>query len=134
MANTLYDLARQSYLNGQFNMATDNIKMVLCSASYTPNTATDQFLAIIPGGAIVATSGNFTTKTTTAGVFDADDITYTSVTGSAVTQMVIYQDTGSSATSRLIALIDTATGLPVTPNGGNIVVSWDNGSNKIFKL
>jgi hypothetical protein len=127
-------LARASYLNGQFNMTTDNIKAILVSASYTVNTATDQFLNIVPGGAIVATSGNFTTKTTTGGTFDADDLTYTSVTGSAVIACVIYQDTGTSSTSRLIAYIDTATGLPVTPNGGNIVVSWDNGANKIFTL
>ena len=28
----------------------------------------------------------------------------------------------------------TGSGLPVTPNGGNIIVAWDNGVNKIFKL
>lgn len=28
----------------------------------------------------------------------------------------------------------TASGLPVTPNGGNISIAWDNGANKIFKL
>lgn len=28
----------------------------------------------------------------------------------------------------------TGSGLPVTPNGGNIVVTWDSGANKIFKL
>ena len=48
--------------------------------------------------------------------------------------MVIYQDTGDVNTSRLIAFIDTATGLPVTPNGGDIVVEWSNGAVKIFKL
>ena len=33
-----------------------------------------------------------------------------------------------------INFIDTATGLPITPNGGDIIVTWDNGANKIFKL
>lgn len=28
----------------------------------------------------------------------------------------------------------TGSGLPITPNGGNINVAWDNGANKIFKL
>lgn len=28
----------------------------------------------------------------------------------------------------------TSSGLPVTPNGGNINVVWDNGANRIFKL
>ena len=56
------------------------------------------------------------------------------MTGVSVEALVIYQDSGVSATSRLIAYIDTATGLPVTPNGGNITVTWDNGANRIFKL
>lgn len=134
MANFVYDLARQSYLLGQFVMSTDTIKMAACTSGYTANAATDQFLAIIGGGNIVATSSAFTTKTTTAGVFDADDVTYTAVTGSAITQLVIYQDTGSSATSRLICNINVATGLPVTPNGGNIVVAWAASPPNIFKL
>jgi hypothetical protein len=48
---------------------------------------------------------------------------------------VLYKHTGSDATARLIAYIDTASsGLPVTPNGGDIVVQWDSGANRIFKL
>ena len=46
----------------------------------------------------------------------------------------IYQDSGVEATSRLIANIDAATGLPVTPNGTDITVQWDSGANRIFKL
>lgn len=38
-----------------------------------------------------------------------------------------------NAGARALAPI-TASGLPVTPNGGNIVVAYDNGVNKIFKL
>jgi hypothetical protein len=45
-----------------------------------------------------------------------------------------YKDTGTESTSLLIFYIDTATGLPCTPNGGNITVAWDSGANKIFKL
>ena len=56
------------------------------------------------------------------------------MTGDPSEALLIYKDTGTEATSPLIAYIDTATGLPVTPNGGNITVTWDNGTNKIFKL
>jgi hypothetical protein len=56
------------------------------------------------------------------------------VTGDQSEALVIYKDTGMASTSPLIAYIDTATGLPYTPSGGNIDVAWDNGSNKIFKL
>jgi Cu2+-containing amine oxidase len=133
VANALYTLARQSYLNGQFNMATDNIKLVICTSAYTPNIATDQFFSSVSG--VVATSANLTTKTTTGGVFDADDVTFTAVaTGSTVTQMVLYQDTGVAGTSRLIALFDTVTGLPIPTNGGDLLVSWSNGASKIFSL
>jgi len=61
-------------------------------------------------------------------------MTFTSVTGASIEAIVLYKDTGTDSTSPLIAFIDTATGLPITPNGGDIIVTWDNGPNKIFKL
>ncbi|WP_217639753.1 hypothetical protein [Arthrobacter sp. ok909] len=71
----------------------------------------------------------------TNGVFDAADSTFTAVaiSGSKTVQaLVVYKDTGSAATSPLIAYIDGFTA--VTPNGGNITVTWDNGASKIFAL
>ena len=135
MANALYDLGREKFLRGAINWASDNIKIVLVDAAdYTVNLATHEFLSDIAVGGRVATSGNLTGKTTTAGVADASDVTLTAVTGDPSEALVIYKDTGSAATSPLIAYIDTATGLPVTPNGGNINIVWDNGANRIFKL
>lgn len=135
MANALYDKARESFLKGEIAWGNDNIKAILVdSANYTPNLASDQFVSSIAAGAKTATSGNFSGKTTTAGVADAGDITFLAVTGAQSEALVIFQDTGTASTSRLIAYIDTATGLPVTPNGGDITVSWDNGAYKIFKL
>lgn len=133
MANSLYDLGRESFLKGEISWSGDNIKACLVdSASYTPDTAADQFLSDLSG--VVATSGNLASKTTTDGVADAADVTFSSVTGNQSEYIVVYQDTGTPSTSRLIALVDTATGLPVTPNGGDIVVQWDSAANKIFKL
>ncbi len=133
MANALYDLGRQGFLDGSIDWDTDNIKVLLVdTGTYTVNLATHQFHSDITG--IVATSGNLAGKTVAAGVADANDITFTAVTGSTVEAIIIYKDTGVSGTSRLIAYIDTGTGLPVTPNGGDITVSFDNGANKIFKL
>ena len=133
MANRLYDLGRESFLKGEISWSGDNIKTCLVdSASYTPDTAADQFLSDLSG--VVATSGNLASKTTTDGVADAADVTFSSVTGNQSEFIVVYQDTGTPSTSRLIALVDTATGLPVTPNGGDIVVQWDSAANKIFKL
>jgi len=135
MANALYGKGREGFLGGDIDWDANTIKLALCdSADYTVSIDVDDFLDDIPGAAIVATSSAFTTKTKTLGVADADDVTLTSVSGDTSELIVIYQDTGSSATSRLIAKIDSATNLPVIPNGGNIVISWDNGANKIFKL
>lgn len=73
-------------------------------------------------------------KTVLSGVADAADITYTAVTGATVEAIIIYKSTGVESTSRVIAVIDVGTGLPVTPNGGDITVQWDNTANRIFKL
>lgn len=135
MANALYDKGREKFLTGAISWSSDDIKVVLVDAAdYTVSISTHEFLSDITSGGRVATSGNLSSKTTTAGVADAADVTFSAVTGDVSEALVIYKDTGSAATSPLIAYIDTATGLPVTPNGGDITVAWDSGSNKIFKL
>ena len=69
------------------------------------------------------------------GVCDAADITFTGLTNApTVEAIVLYKDTGTEATSTLIAYIDTGTGLPTPAGVNSIAVSWDNGANKIFKL
>lgn len=131
MANALYDKGREAFLSGDITFDGDNIKCVLTRD--VPDTATDQFLSDL--ASTVSTSPNLTGKTVTDGIADAADVTFTAVAaGAAINYIVVYQDTGVSTTSRLIAAIDTATGLPVTPNGGDIEIQWDNGPDKIFKL
>lgn len=135
MANTLYDSARQGFLEAQINWLTDTMKVYLVDAgTYTPNVQAHQFLADIGVSARIAGPVTLTSKTTTGGAADAADCTFTSVSGASIEMIVIYKDTGTEATSPLIALIDTATGLPITPNGGDIIVTWDNGVNKIFRV
>lgn len=137
MANTLYDSGRASFLGADIDWLADNIKVCLVEG-YTANAATHDFLDDVTGdggGTIVATSGNLASKTATAGVADAADITFSEVpSGDPCDHLVIYKDTGSAATSNLIGVIDTATGLPLTPNGGDVSVAWDSAANKIFKL
>lgn len=135
MANTLYDKARQRFLEGQFNWLTDVVKVLLVStSSYTVNTGTHEFLSDISGSARIAGPVTLTGKSTLGGAADASDATFQTVTGGAIGAIVIYVDSGSESTSPLLAYIDTATGLPITPNGGDIIVTWDNGTNKIFKV
>lgn len=135
MANALYDKGRQGFLDGSIDWDTDTIKAVLIDeGTDVPNLATDQFLSDIAAGARVATSGALSSKTVTDGVADAADTTFTAVSGATVESLSLYKDTGVEGTSNLICNIDTATGLPLTPNGGDVTAQWDNGANKIFKL
>lgn len=135
MANALYDKGREAFLNGGINWLSDDIRVILTDASdYTVSLATHQNLLDIPVAARVAVSSALTSKSSTNGVADAGDVTFPLVTGDRSEALIIYKHTGTESTSTLIAYIDTATGLPVTPNGGDITVQWDNGANKLFKL
>lgn len=135
MANALYDKGRESFLKGEISWNVDDIKAVLVdTGAYTVDLVNHQFLSDVPGGARIATSPNLTTKTTTAGVADCDDIVVALVTGPTVEAIVFYKDTGVAGTSRLIGYVDVGLGLPFTPNGANVTVTIDNGANKLFKL
>jgi hypothetical protein len=135
MANALFDSYRSQCLTADVDL-DDSIKLVFVDhADDNPDPAVDDFLDDIAAAGRVATSGALASKTFTAGVFDAADVTVASVTGDQFESIVLFNDTpGTEATKDLIAKIDTATGLPCTPNGGDITVQWDNGANRIFKL
>lgn len=135
MANALFAKGKKKILDGDIDLLADNIKIVFVDEDDdVPVPATDEFLSDIAAGARVATSGNLAGKSTTDGVFDADDVVVSSVTGDEFESVVIYKDTGDPATSPLIAYFDTMSGLPCTPDGSNITVTWDNGAEKIFAI
>ena len=121
MANALYDAGREAFLSGSLDWDADTIKLTLVdNADYTVDLAAHDFYNDITSAGRVATSGAFTSKTTTAGVADAADVTLTSVTGDPFESIVIWEDdAGAESADRLIAYLDTATGLPTTPNGGD---------------
>ena len=134
MANVLYPKFKQALLSGAVDLTSVNVKAVLVDAADYTYASTHEFLSDVPSGARVATSANLGSKTVTDGVFDSADTTFTTVTGDPSEAVILYVDTGTAATSRLICYIDTATGLPVTPSGADIPLAWNNGANKIFAL
>ena len=122
MANKLYPLGKEGFLAGDIDWDANAIKIRLLDNTYVYSAA-HQFLSDTTGE--VATSANLGSKTVTNGAADAADFTFSAVSGNQVTQFIIYADTGTPTTSRLIAHFDTATGLPVTPNGGDIDFTID---------
>lgn len=134
MANALYPKAKEQMLQGGINLSTGNIKCVIVDTGTYTYSAAHEFLSDIPSGARLATTGNLASKTFTNGVFDAADPALTDPGGGATGEaLVIYIDTGSAATSRLIAYFDTGvTGLPMTLDGTNDTVQFN--ASGIFAL
>jgi hypothetical protein len=112
-------------------MSSTNVRVALVDTGTYTYSAAHEFLTSLSG--VVGTAQLIGTKTFTNGVFDGDNVTYSAVTGNSVEALVIYIDTGTAGTSRLVAFIDTGvTGLPVTPNGGDISVTFN--ASGIFAL
>jgi hypothetical protein len=134
MANALYGLGKKKILDGDIDLLVDTIKVALVKNDYAQNLTTDEFLDDV-SASVVDTAETLGSKTTTLGVFDAADSTFTAVAaGATLEAVVIYKDTGDPATSPLIAYIDTITGFPLATNGGDITIQWDSGAYKIFSL
>lgn len=143
MANALYDKARNGFLKGDISWKSggDTFRAYLVDIQgtagspdpYTKDLANDEFLSDIPAACLLSYIA-VSPADPTAGVADAADVTFLAVSGAVAEAIVIVKWVSSAADSPLIAYIDTATGLPVTPNTGDIQVTWDNGANKIFKL
>lgn len=136
MPNLLYPSYRNALLgSSNVSMSSDHRTIISDSADYTYSTAHD-FLNDVASGARVATSGamtNPTLGTVSSGTYDADDITYSSVSGDSVEQIILYQHTGTESSSELVMFLDTSiTNFPLTPNSGNIVISWH--ANGIFQI
>lgn len=138
MANAIYPLFKQELMKAQANNELDSAEGatgVFCAlvdtGTYTYSSA-HQFYSSLSG--IVGTDQEILTKTQVNGTFDGTDLTYTAVSGATVEALVLYRkNAGASTTWPLIAYIDTGvTGLPVTPNGGNITITWN--ASGIFAL
>lgn len=133
MASAIYPKAKEKFLTGTIAMTTDTIKAVLVDTGTYSYSAAHEFLDDLSG--TVGTAITIDNKSVTNGVFDTSDDTdtFSSVSGNTVEAIVIYKDTGVAGTSPLICYID---GISVTPNGGDIIVDWDDGTtiNGIFAL
>lgn len=133
MANALYPKWKEQLLQftANNNLSAGTVKVALVTAGYTYSAA-NQFYSSV-SASVVGTPQTIGSKTFTDGVFDGGDVTFTAVTGSQVVALVLYIDTGVAGTSPLVAFLDTGvTNLPVTPNGGDITITWN--ASGIFAL
>ncbi len=131
MANAVYPKYKESLLkeadasNGLDGTTTSAPYVALVDTGTYTYSSSHQFYSSLSG--LVGTDQAITTPTVTNGTFDGDDVTFTAVSGASVEALVIYRhNAGANTTWRLVLYEDSSvTGLPVTPNGGNIVVTWN---------
>jgi hypothetical protein len=134
MADFMYNKGRQRFATKLIDWINDTVRVYLVDgADYPAPDPTDEYLSSIPAGGRVAYA-DLLGKTATDGVCDADNTILTGVTGDPCEMLVLVLWTGDPATSALIVKLDSYSGLPVTPNGGNITITWPSDANKIFKL
>lgn len=118
MASQLYPKGAGHMLGAatQIDFLTDSIKILFYASTF--NSA-NEFVSDLTGASIVARSGALTGKTVTLGVFAAANITVSAVSGSAFSEVILYKDTGSDASSPLVAIFDVST---FTPAGTDVNV------------
>lgn len=140
MANGLFDIYKENILGGgahgatRIDLDTDTIVVSLIDvADDDPDLAVDEDRADLVAAALVGTAATLITPTVVNGTFDAVDTTQSAVSGDESEESLIYKSTGGASNDVLIVSFDAfGSGMPVTPNGGDIIHQW-NGSG-IFSL
>lgn len=115
VSSKVYGLALQSMLSKEINFATDTVKAMLTTSSYTPSQSAHRYKSSVTnevtgtgytaGGVTLA--GKTVTYTTSSNTLtlDCNDPTWATSTITA-RYLVFYVSTGSDATSPLIAYVD----------------------------
>jgi hypothetical protein len=132
MASIIYNSFKKKIMDGSIDLDTDTIKVALTTSSYSPSQDNDDFFndvtnevgasgTYVAGGATLANKTVTQDNTDNEGVFDADNVSWTSATITA-RYAVIYKSTGVSSTSPLIAVIDF--GSNQSSSAGTFTIAW----------
>src|SRR4051794_5484020 len=132
MANFVFDAQRNNMLGSgtRVDLDGDTIKaMFVDHADDTPlvtdaNISDIASAAYVPAIASCPALASRTIGTVAVGVYDAADTVFTALSGDQSESLILFKDSGTTTTSSLICRWDTATGLPLTPNGADVTVVW----------
>ena len=126
MANLLYPKYKEAIVAGTtLTLSAAVVKVCLVDTGAYTYASTHANLSDVPAAARIWTSPALTAKTFTNGTFDAANTTLTAATGVQSEALVLYASGTTSVSSKLVCYIDTGTGLPITPDGTDIVISWN---------
>jgi hypothetical protein len=129
MANTVYPLAKEGFMSEDIDLLVDTISIQMF-ADDSVYDATDEFLSDVTGTQ-VGSPVTITSKDVTDGQFTSTtpSLLFTPPGGFTVTTLVIYVNTGSDATSRVLSWIDTkgdTTPISMVTTGDSINLHWDD--------
>jgi hypothetical protein len=134
MASVIYNSFKKKIMDGSIDLDTDDIKVALVTSTYTPDQDAHDFFDDITnevgasgsyaaGGSSLAGKAVTQDNTDNEGVFDANDLAFTSATITA-RAAILYKNTGVASTSPLIAYIDF--GSNQSSSTGTFTIIWDS--------
>lgn len=137
--NGAYAKGREGRADGSLVWTSATIKAAIVrKGTYAPNFDDDEYVSdVTDGGATVVTDEAVTlsSKTVDAGALDAADLSFTAFpAGEECDALLVYEDTGTASTSRLLFFFDDVPGVPFTPDGTDVAFAWNNGVNKIARV
>ena len=129
MANIWYPKFKEALLQNSVGVnladAPTDIRVILVDVADYAYAATHAFLSDVPSAARVSVTAALTGRSVSdTGLFDAADSVFTAATGDPSEAMILYLHTGTEATSRLMLYLDTSPGLPMTPTGVDLTLTW----------
>ncbi len=132
MASVIYNSFKRDIANGSIDLDTDTIKVMLVTSSYAADidahTKRSDITNEVSGTGYSSGGSALTTKTMTAnnttdkGVFDADDVAWTTATITARGAVLYKSRGGASSADELICYIDF--GSDQTSTAGTFTITW----------
>lgn len=135
MADAVYNRFKMGILQADYDLkeASDDVQVALVTSTYTLDIDIHEDFADITnelsgtgytaGGEDITTQAVTQDNTDDEGVFDGVDVTWTGINAGTAARAIVYQNTGTPATSLLIGAIDSG-GFPITTNGGDLTIQW----------
>lgn len=122
MANKLYGKGAEKTLGKQIDWLNDDLRILALSSSYVPDLVNHEWYSDV-SAYLIASPVALTTKSITGGIFKADDVNLTLLSGTCKS-LVIYKYNATPGAAALLAYIDSVLNLPLTSTGGILPIKW----------
>jgi hypothetical protein len=133
MADVIYNSFKRDIMNGSIDLDTDAINVMLVTSTYTVNQDTHTKRSDITnevtgtgysaGGQALAGKAVTVDNTDNEGVFDANDVTWSTSTITARGAVLYKARGGASSADELIAYLDFST--DKISSAGDFIIAWN---------